>query len=122
MSVRLVIDMNLSPLWVDVLRQGGIDAIHWWTVDDPRAADREIMDWAVSNDRVVFTHDLDFGAALALTHATGPSVIQLRGPDVLPSKAGATIIAAIQQHEKDLEDGALMVIDEHKLPVRILSL
>ena len=31
------------------------------------------MDWALTNGYAVFTHDLDFGTLLALTHATGPS-------------------------------------------------
>ena len=33
------------------------------------------MDWALRHDYIVFTHDLDFGTMLALSHATGPSVL-----------------------------------------------
>jgi predicted nuclease of predicted toxin-antitoxin system len=33
------------------------------------------MDWAVANGYVVFSHDLDFSTMLALTHASGPSLI-----------------------------------------------
>jgi len=53
-----------------------------------RATDRSIMDWAESNGYMVFTHDLDFGTLLALTHKTGPSVLQVRGEDVLPDHMG----------------------------------
>ncbi len=42
------------------------------------------MDWARPSGYVVFTHDLDFGALLAASHAGGPSVIQVRAQDVLP--------------------------------------
>jgi predicted nuclease of predicted toxin-antitoxin system len=84
MSVKVLIDMNLSPDWVAVLQGQGWPAVHWSTVGDPRATDRTIMDWAVANGSIVFTHDLDFGTMLALTHATGPSVLQVRGQDVLP--------------------------------------
>lgn len=31
----------------------------------------------------VFTHNLDFGTVLALTHATGPSVFHIRAQDIL---------------------------------------
>ncbi len=79
MSIAIVVDWNLSPDWVPVLRANGWAAVHWSDIGDPRAADREIMDWASANRHVVFTHDLDFGTALALTHASGPSVIQVRG-------------------------------------------
>jgi predicted nuclease of predicted toxin-antitoxin system len=41
--VNLVIDMNLSPEWVAVLRRHGWDAVHWSTVGNPRATDPDIM-------------------------------------------------------------------------------
>ena len=122
MSVRIVIDMNLSPSWADLLQAHGWTAIHWSTVGDPRATDREIMEWAVANGYVVFTHDLDFGLALALTHAAGPSVMQVRGQDVLPDHMGPLVIAALRQHDDALAAGALAVIDERRLRVRILPL
>lgn len=36
------------------------------------------MAWALTNDYIVFTHDLDFGTLLAITQADAPSVIQVR--------------------------------------------
>ncbi|MCW5969277.1 MAG: DUF5615 family PIN-like protein [Blastocatellales bacterium] len=42
MSVKLLIDMNLSPDWVSVLERHGWSAIHWSEVGDPRATDRTI--------------------------------------------------------------------------------
>jgi predicted nuclease of predicted toxin-antitoxin system len=40
---------------------------------------------------VVFTHDLDFGGVLALTHAAGPSVIQVRSEDPVPEVIGVLV-------------------------------
>ena len=122
MSVKILIDMNLSPDWVTLLESEGWSAVHWSTVGDPRATDRTIMDWAVANECVVFTHDLDFGTTLALTHETGPSVLQVRGQDVLPDHLGTAIVAAIRQHEADLESGALVVVDQTRNRVRILPI
>jgi predicted nuclease of predicted toxin-antitoxin system len=90
-------------------------------VGDPRAKDRTIMDWA-ANGYIVFTHDLDFGTMLALTHATGPSVLQVRAEDVLPDHLEGVVIAALKQHEGDLASGALVVVDESKSRVRILPI
>ena len=73
--MKIVIDMNLSPEWADFFRSAGMEALHWSQVGDGHAEDATIMSWARSNDYVVFTHDLDFGTLLALTRATGPSVI-----------------------------------------------
>ncbi len=82
--MKVLVDMSLSPKWREVLERHGCEVRHWAEVGDPRAPDREIMDWARANGFVVFTHDLDFGHLLALTHAAGPSVLQVRAEDVLP--------------------------------------
>jgi predicted nuclease of predicted toxin-antitoxin system len=122
MSIAIVIDMNLSPDWVPVLQGLGWQAVHWSTVGDPRAADQEIIDWALANRHVVFTHDLDFGTTLALTHAAGPSVLQVRGQDVFPDHMAPFVVAALRQHVADLAAGALVVVDERKRRVRVLPL
>jgi predicted nuclease of predicted toxin-antitoxin system len=122
MSLRLLVDMNLSPEWVPELARHGWAAVHWSTIGDARAPDATIMQWARDNAHAVFTHDLDFGAALALTHAAGPSVVQLRGQHVLPEDVGPVVIAALRQHEAALTAGALVVVEERKSRVRILPL
>ena len=122
MSIKLLIDMNLSPDWVPVLTRGGWPAIHWSAVGDPRSSDRAIMDWAAEHGYVLLTHDLDFGAMLALSHATGPSVMQIRAEDVLPSHLEGLVLAALHQHEADLASGSLVVVDEGRSRVRILPI
>ncbi len=122
MTIKILVDMNLSPDWVDGLTSHGWPSVHWSTTGDPKASDREIMDWALLNNHVLFTHDLDFGTMLALTHATGPSVIQVRGRDVLPDHMLPIVVTALNQHESDLTAGALVVVDEVKSRVRILPI
>lgn len=122
MSLSIVIDMNLSPDWVPLLAARGWPAIHWSSAGDPRAPDRAIMDWASAGGYIVFTHDLDFGAMLALTRSGGPSVLQVRGRDVLPGAMGRLVVAALIQFEAQLAAGALVVVDESRSRVRLLPL
>lgn len=122
MGPRLVIDMNLSPEWVAVFKRHQISAIHWMTVGDPEATDTTIMEWARANGHVVFTHDLDFGTMLALTHSDGPSVIQVRAQDIFPSHLESLVIPVLQQYTPELLAGALVVIDELRTRVRVLPL
>ncbi len=122
MSIRILIDMNLSPDWVAFLEATGWPAIHWSTQGNPRAADSEILEWARSNNYVVLTHDLDFSALLALTHATGPSTIQVRSQDVLPDYLGPIVVAALKQHETDLLTGAIVVVDQAQSRARVLPI
>ena len=120
--MRLLVDMNLSPEWVGFLKSAGWEAIHWSTVGNPRAEDKEIMAWARVQKHVVFTHDLDFGTLLALTRAGSPSVIQVRTQDVTPAAIGALVVNALRQFEGTLEKGALIVLDEARARARILPL
>ena len=69
MNLSFVIDMNFSPVWVEFLSALGWSSDHWSSVGDPRAEDDEIMEWSRLNRRAVFTRDLDFATALALTQA-----------------------------------------------------
>ncbi len=77
---------------------------------------------ARSNGCIVFTHDLDFGAILAATQASGPSVIQIRAENVLPEGAGDAVIAAIRRFQDGLERGALISVDPARARARILPL
>ena len=92
MSVQLLVDMNLSEEWVSEFARHGRLSAHWSTVGSASAEDSVIMAWALSNGFVVFTHDLDFGTMLALTNATGPSVLQVRGQNVLPEDFGRLLL------------------------------
>lgn len=120
--MKIVIDMNLSPDWVPLLENAGFESVHWSTVGDPRASDRAIMEWALTNTYVVFTNDLDFGAILAATQAEAPSVIQIRGQDVLAASIGSLVISVLQQFETVLEAGALVSVDRASARVRILPI
>jgi predicted nuclease of predicted toxin-antitoxin system len=122
MSFAILIDMNLSPQWVGWFEEHGWPAFHWSAMGDPRATDREILAWARDNDRVLFTHDLDFGAVLASSSANSPSVFQLRAKDVTPEAAGRLVVGALVSLEIELRQGALVSVDEEGRRVRILPL
>src|SRR4051812_7750419 len=94
-GMRILIDMNLSPSWVEFFADSGIESVHWRDIGNPTAMDSEIMDYAGANSFVVFTHDLDFGALLVRRHASLPSVIQIRTEDILPGAIGAIVLQAI---------------------------
>lgn len=81
-----------------------------------------LIEWARANNCVVFTHDLDFGAVLALTEAESPSVTQIRTQDVTPAHLEKTVIDILRKNESLLEAKALIVIDEARSRVRILPL
>ena len=121
-GIKIVIDMNLSPQWVHTFTEANIEASHWSSIGEITAPDTEIMSWARTNGHIVFTHDLDFGVSLALTHAHGPSVIQIRTDNVMPDAIGIIILSVLLKYAKELEIGALVTIDERRSRVRLLPL
>ena len=120
--MRLLIDMNLSPRWVDVLSAHNIEAIHWSNVGRADACDAEIMAYAKTNSYVVFTHDLDFSAILATTNSNAPSVIQIRTGDISPAVNAHLVIKALLAVATEIEKGALITIDTNNTRLRILPL
>ena len=114
--------MNLSPMWVQALRDAGYEAVHWSDIGPPAAPDTEILLWARTNGHVVLTSDLDFTAILASTHGMVPSVVQLRAQDLLPSVIGPVTLSALRQFAEDLAAGSLLSVDPLRARVRRLPL
>jgi len=81
-----------------------------------------VIDANLSPGRVVFTHDLDFSALLAATQAEGPSVLQIRAQDVLPSAMGTVVLHALHRFADELRAGAIVTVDLSRARVRLLPL
>lgn len=120
--MKLLVDMNLSPRWVNLFAEAGIDAVHWSALGAPNAPDTEIMAFAKSHDYVVLTHDLDFSAILAATHGDKPSVVQIRSDDVSPDVIGKLVIDALRQMASELDAGSLLTVDPNRTRLRLLPL
>ncbi len=120
--MKILIDMNLSPRWVDLLASAGFEAVHWSQVGPASAREDELTRWAAKHDHVVFTSDLDFGAILAATKARGPSVLQLRNDLLTPEAMGGTVLSALKQTRAELESGALVSLDAARARLRVLPL
>ena len=120
--MKLLVDMNLSPRWVGMLSEAGIEAAHWSMLGAHNARDSEIMAFGAANNYIVLTHDLDFSAILAATQGEKPSVVQIRAEDVSPDVIATQVIAALRQMATELEDGALLTIEPSRTRLRVLPL
>lgn len=85
--MTVLVDVNLSPTWIGFLRDSGIEAHHWSEIGELTEPDESLLTWAIDQAAVILTHDLDFGALLAIGGHQTPSVVQLRFASEL--KAGA---------------------------------
>jgi len=118
--VKIMVDMNLSPEWLEVFAQAGWQARHWSQIGRPNADDDEIFSWAAENGHLVFTQDLDFPQILFASQGGRPSVVLLRIKSELDAVQRARVCAAIRQASVSLQTGAIMVIDDQRIRLRTL--
>ena len=53
MTLRVVVDVNLSPEWVPVLIDAGLEAVHWAKIGDPAAPDQVLIEPGRSRVRIL---------------------------------------------------------------------
>ena len=76
--MRLLIDMNLTPRWVEFLASGGHQAAHWSSIGSMSAKDAYICEFARQHAYVILTNDLDFPQILAHSRHAAPSIVPPR--------------------------------------------
>jgi len=121
--VNYVVDANLSPRLAALLRDAGHDAVHVRDIGLRTASDDEIIDYAISTDRIVISHDTDFGTLLAYRELSKPSFILIRSSDPVDVDDQARLIVAnLDAMSDDLETGAIAVFARGRLRIRRLPL
>src|SRR3712207_2627506 len=76
--MRLLLDNNLSARLVDALSSAGWDVIHVRSLGLEAASDKAVLDAARSDARILVSADTDFGALLAASRASEPSIVLVR--------------------------------------------
>ena len=118
----LLADVNVSRRVVDRLREEGFDTVRVSDILDPRTEDREIVAEARRRGAVLLSHDQDFTAILATSGAMKPSLVNIRVSAVEIDTLSRRISSALQITQRDLEEGAVVTLDDrgvrvHRLPV-----
>ncbi len=121
--MRFLVDENLSRSLADLLAKGGHDAVHVRDLEAAGATDSAIMALAVADERIIISADTDFGALLAHSRATKPSVILVRAlVDRRPPELAGIIIANLGVLEEHLRSGAIAAFTQSDIRVRALPL
>lgn len=121
-SLRLLADMNISPLTVQALVEAGWEAHRVSTPLPEDSSDEDILAYAAETDRVVCTQDLDFSDLLAVSGRDWPSVITLRLSDAAPEVVTDRLLDVLPLLAEDLERGAIVTVDDDTVRVRSLPI
>ncbi len=122
-NLRLIADVNISPLTVAALRSQGYDIIRSTELLPATATDLEILERARLEDRIVLTQDLDFSVLVALGQYEHPSLITLRLSSAQPDIVTRRLLEVLPQLEQELTEGSVLTISDdsariRKLPIR----
>jgi predicted nuclease of predicted toxin-antitoxin system len=114
-------DMGISPKSTEFLQTLGYDAVHLLQGLE-RLPDSEIMEKALTEGRIVLTHDLGFGDLLAASGERLPSVIIFRLQNMTPQNVNRYLQAIISQYSNELKQGVVVSVTEARIRVRDLPL
>lgn len=114
---------HISPSVAALLNQVGHDALAVRDLALQHATDATILEQALGDDRLIVSHDTDFGTLLALQRRSKPSFILIRSADSLTAtEIAALIIDNFGVMVEDLTAGAIVTFARGHLRSRRLPL
>jgi predicted nuclease of predicted toxin-antitoxin system len=117
--MRFLANENFPGAAVTTLQAAGHDVI-WVRIAAPGTSDREVLAWAVREERILLTFDKDFGelaTGSALSGACG--IVLFRTPVPKPSDVGQVLATLIS--ERDDWAGHFSVIEPGRIRMRRLG-
>lgn len=120
--MNFLADMGISPRTVTWLKNQGYDAIHLNEEGLEKLPDEDILIKAKNEGRIILTVDLDFGALLAISKSTLPSVILFRLGNQSRYVIEAKLTEILARCQNDLLEGAIISVTENTLRIRNLPI
>ena len=120
--IRLLLDQGLPRSAVAFLSASGCDAEHVADIGLARASDAEIIEHARATGRVIVTLDADFHRLLAVSRATGPSVVRIRRGGLRGRAVAELTLRVIGRLGARIEQGLAITVTERSIRVRRLPI
>ncbi len=113
-AVRLVLDQGVPRDAANRLRELGHECLHVGEIGMSKSADDEILMWSLGKNAIVVTLDADFHTILAVSGASGPSVIRLRLQGLGARQVVQLVQNVLAGFGDDLARGSLVTVKAHK--------
>ena len=118
-SLCFLADESCDFTVVRALRAAGYDVMAVSEVMN-RSDDRELIEWASREQRVLLTEDKDFGELVHLKRMAHAGVVLLRLNDLPSAEMIARVVMVLDHHANDLIN-AFTTIDQRKVRIRRMS-
>jgi predicted nuclease of predicted toxin-antitoxin system len=79
------------------------------------AVDEEILARSLKQEATVVTLDADFHSILAVSGASGPSVIRIRMQGLAARAMVELLLDVLDAYSSELKNGALVTVKRHKI-------
>ena len=120
--MKFLLDMGLAQSTATFLQSQGHDAVHLRDQGLQRLPDEEVIEKARQEERIILTHDLDFGRLVALSQKPLPSVVTFRLDDMKPAVVNHFLTETLARFEMELIVGALVSVNEQAIRARTLPI
>ncbi len=118
--MKFLADMGISPKTVAHLRNLGYDAVHLHEQHLDRLYDPAILEKSRNEERILLTHDLDFGELMSASGAELPSVIIFRLRNMRPERVNRYMDEIISHYQQPLKEGCIISVTEGQIRIRSL--
>ncbi|MGH6952746.1 MAG: DUF5615 family PIN-like protein [Alphaproteobacteria bacterium] len=110
-----------SPAVAQSLQQAGHDAVHVRDYGLQAASDEAVLERAALEGRILVSADSDFGALAMSRQSMAPSIMLFRRSSRrAPEQQVALLLANPPSVTRELEQGAIVVLEEGRIRVRAL--
>ncbi len=113
-------DMGISQSTIRWLIKQNFEARHLRDLGLQKLPDSDILQLAKKENEIILTCDLDFGALLAYSKDTLPSVIIFRLENEKPENINKHLANLLKAHKQDLSEGCIISVSEKKYRIRAL--
>ncbi len=120
--MKALLDMPVSPALIQVLEEVGHSGVHAYHIGKKKASDRELLEIARQEGRVVITADLDFPRLLALSSARGPGLILFRGGSYSDAEMCELLREVLEKVEPAALERSVCVVDKRRVRITRLPL
>ncbi len=118
--IKMLLDQGLPRTAASLLRERGWDVQHVSERGMSRAEDAAIITLARMEQRMVVTLDADFHALLAVSGATGPSVLRIRMEGLKADQVASLVERVLALASDELTQGAMITLADGKVRIKLL--
>lgn len=117
-----LLDQGIPRSAVRLLLEAGHDAVHASDIGLASADDEVVLERALADARTIVTLDADFHALLAVSGASGPSVIRIRIEGLRGEDVARIVARVVAEGGAELDSGVAVSVQQgrirwRKLPV-----